>query len=134
MESVDFTFAVLAVVVLVVVAAAVATLYRRYVLAGKAHIQVVAVYLSAGDNLLDVRYRVTRPGRVLPLDEIAIRGANGQRADRVASVDRIGRLASRSALHRTGGFVLFRNVDAVARGDRVIAVVGRRQQDTFTVM
>jgi len=128
MESVDFTFIVLAVVVLVLVAAAVATLYRRCVPAGKAHIQVVAVYLSAGDNLLDVRYRVTRPGRVLPLDEIAIEGANGQRADRVASVDRIGRLASRNALHRTGGFVLFRNVGGAKRGDRVTVVVGRRQE------
>jgi hypothetical protein len=128
MESLDFMYAIVTVALIVVAAATVAALYQRYVPAGKAHIQVIAVYLSAGDNLLDVRYRVTRSGRVLPLDEIMIQGANGQPAARVASVARIGRLASRSALHRTGGFVLFRNVGGVARGDLVTVAVGRRQE------
>ncbi|HEX6609057.1 MAG TPA: hypothetical protein VF276_19305 [Chloroflexia bacterium] len=133
MESLDFTFIVITIVMTVGAAGIAAALYRRYVPAAKARIRVVAIYWSAGGNLLDVRYQVTRPGRVLPLDEIAILGADGRRAGTVAQVTRIGPLASRSALRRTGGFVLFRNASGVARGDRVIAVVGRGQQEAFTV-
>jgi hypothetical protein len=133
MESLDFTFIVVTIVAIVGAASIAAALYRCYVPAAKARIRVVAVYWSAGGNLLDVRYQVTWPGRVLPLDEIALLGADGRRAGTVAQVTRIGPLASRSALRRTGGFVLFRNVSGVARGDQVVAVVGREQQKTFTV-
>lgn len=128
MENLDFTFAGLLVVAIMVTVAGVAALYRRRVPTGKARIRVVAVYLSAGDTLLDVRYRVTRPGRVLPLDEIGIRDPHGRTVARVASVERIGRLVSRSALQRAGGFVLFRNAGGVVRGDRVTVVVGRCQE------
>jgi hypothetical protein len=93
-----------------------------------ARVAVTAVYLTAGGSMLDVRYRITRPGRQLaPPGQIALLGPDGQPAAVPAGVARIGRLAPRSALLGAGGFILLRCTRPVARGERVTVVLGPRR-------
>src|SRR5690349_20024313 len=98
-------------------------LWRRP--AAQARVVVTAVYLTAEGSLLDVRYRITRPGRRLAApDQIYIVGPTGEQVGPVAGVTRIGTLAPRSAMRGRGGYLLLRNTPPVTRGDRVTVMIG----------
>ena len=116
------------------IAAAAAYHYRSRQVAGMARVKVTQVRLTAGGSMLDVRYQVTRPGRLLaPKDEIYVIGPQGERLAQMMSVAKIGRLASRRSDLKTGGYLLLRNTGQVSCGDRVSVVIGRTRQDGMVV-
>ena len=101
----------------------------------QARVVVTAVYLTAEGSLLDVRYRITRPGRRLaPPDQIYVLGPTGEPVGPVAGVTRIGTLAPRSAMRGRGGFLLLRNTPPVTRGDRVTVILGNRRYANLAVL
>jgi hypothetical protein len=109
-------------------------LYRRPRPAAQARVAVTAVYLTAGGSLLDIRYRVIRPGRRLaPPDQIYVLGPTGDPVGPVAGVTRIGTLAPRSALRGRGGYMLMRNTLPVVRGDRVTVIIGKQRYANLPV-
>jgi hypothetical protein len=108
-------------------------LWRRP--AAEARVVMTAVYLTAEGSLLDVRYRITRPGRRLARpDEIYILSGTGEQVGPVAGVTRIGTLAPRSAMRGRGGYLLLRNTPPVARGDRVTVIIGRQRYANLPVI
>jgi hypothetical protein len=108
-------------------------LWRRP--AAQARVVVTAVYLTAEGSLLDVRYRITRPGRRLAApDQIYIVGPTGEQVGPVAGVTRIGTLAPRSAMRGRGGYLLLRNTPPVTRGDRVTVMIGSRRYANLAVL
>jgi hypothetical protein len=129
-------FGLIALTTLIVVAlgrAGLRYLWRRP--ADEARVVVTAVYLTAEGSLLDVRYRITRPGRRLARpDEIYILSGTGEQVGPVAGVTRIGTLAPRSAMRGRGGYLLLRNTPPVARGDRVTVIIGRQRYANLPVI
>jgi hypothetical protein len=108
-------------------------LWRRP--AAQARVVVTAVYLTAEGSLLDVRYRITRPGRRLAApDQIYIISPTGEQVGPVAGVTRIGTLAPRSAMRGRGGYLLLRNTPPVTRGDRVTVMIGSRRYANLAVL
>jgi hypothetical protein len=100
-----------------------------------ARVAVTAVYLTAEGSLLDIRYRITRPGRRLaPPDQIYILGPTGEQVGPVAGVTRIGTLAPRSAMRGRGGYLLLRNTPPVTRGDHVTVIIGSRRYANLAVL
>jgi hypothetical protein len=115
---------------LVLAVAAGAYHWRRHRVADLARVKVTGVQLTCSGAMLDVRYQVKRPGRLLaPKDEIYVIGPGGQRVAQVMSVVKIGRLATRRASQRSGGYLLLRNTASLSRGDRVRVVIGRQRQE-----
>ena len=109
-------------------------LYLRLRPAAQARVAVTAVYLTAEGSLLDIRYRITRPGRRLaPPDQIHLLGPAGEQIGPVAGVARIGVLTPRSALRGRGGYLLVRNTPPVVRGDRVTVIIGRHRYANLPV-
>ena len=100
----------------------------------RARVDITQVYLSAGGSMIDVRYRVRQPGRVLASPEnIFVLGPDGTPAGRIMNVARIGKLATRRADRKTGGYLLFRNTGQIERGDPVTVVIGNARREAILV-
>ncbi len=116
------------------VALAAAYLHHHRPLPDRAKVAVREVYLTAGGSLLDMRYRVTHPGRGLAAhDEIYAVGLDGRRIGEMMRVGKIDRLTARAAQQKRAGYLLLQNTARVNRGDRVSVVIGNSRQDGLIV-
>lgn len=107
---------------------------RRRVREMPARIEFGPVYLTAEGSMLDVRYRVKRRGLLVTgPGQIFVLAPNGAPCREVASVAKIGRLATRRANRKTGGYFLVRNCANVSQGDRVTVIIGRNHREGLVV-
>ena len=95
-----------------------------------AKVQVYAVFLSGGGNVLDIRYRITRPGRPpAPDDEMYLVGPNGHRTGEMIYAGRVGWIAARNPRKKPNGYFLLRNTEKLQRGNKVAVVIGQERQE-----
>ena len=134
LQEYTIAFTVAAIIAALLAAGTYFYFYRRPGAKARARVSVTNVYLTAGGSMLDVRYRVTRPGYLLSSPgAVYVIGPDGSRAGQMMNVAKIGRLATRRANRKTGGFLLLRNTSGVTRGDQVTVVISKNQYKSITV-